>query len=108
MSSGDLTTREKLDRPLVSVYQRHPGTDLPEAGHLVQVGYHDRQSLCYSRTCIYKAERNDVNRELHHKNLMCTGLHMYTHACTELECRGLACMQGFGIVEHDQLTEQVR
>ncbi|MGH0143117.1 UNVERIFIED_CONTAM: hypothetical protein FKN15_053210 [Acipenser sinensis] len=45
VSSADLLTRERLDRPQVQVYQRHAGTQLPEATAIVQGYAALRQSL---------------------------------------------------------------
>ncbi|XP_066916613.1 tektin-like protein 1 [Clytia hemisphaerica] len=36
VSASDLTTRERLDRPQVKCYQRHPGTHLKEAQHIIE------------------------------------------------------------------------
>ena len=42
---SDLTTRERLDRPMVKVHQRHPGNQLPEAGEIVRGGEGLQESL---------------------------------------------------------------
>jgi len=37
VSSSDITTREKLTRPVIRMYHRHPGNELPEASELGKV-----------------------------------------------------------------------
>lgn len=34
---ADLFTHERLDRPIIKVFQRHPGTNMPEAQEIVKV-----------------------------------------------------------------------
>ncbi|OWF39564.1 coiled-coil domain-containing protein 105-like [Mizuhopecten yessoensis] len=45
VTSADMTTRERLDRPLVRVFHRHPGTQLPEAQEVIKNGGGLLQSL---------------------------------------------------------------
>ena len=56
VASSDLSTREKLDRPIISVYQRHPGTNLPEAQEIVKVGLYDNNTpeVIFKKICFLK------------------------------------------------------
>lgn len=38
VSTGDMTSHEKLNRPIIAVFQRHPGTNLPEAQEIIRGG----------------------------------------------------------------------
>ena len=37
MSSADLMSHERLDRPIMKVFQRQPGNNMPEAQEIVKV-----------------------------------------------------------------------
>ncbi|KAL8612139.1 hypothetical protein ACOMHN_021952 [Nucella lapillus] len=45
MMSADLFTRERLERPIIKVFQRHPGNQLPEAQDIIKSGDGLLQSL---------------------------------------------------------------
>lgn len=37
VSSADLLSHERLDRPIIRVFQRHPGNNVPEAREILKV-----------------------------------------------------------------------
>ena len=37
VSSADLMSHERLERPIMKVFQRHPGNNMPEAQEIVKV-----------------------------------------------------------------------
>ena len=43
----DIMTHERLDRPQIRVFQRHPGTQLKEAQEIVRVSVSSISTICY-------------------------------------------------------------
>ncbi|KAM4600427.1 tektin-like protein 1 [Polymixia lowei] len=68
--SGDILSREKLNRPLVQVYQRHPGTQLPEAAQLIQGSAVLRRCLLSSEDELARLQGTCLNlvSDLHGKS----------------------------------------
>ncbi|PAA62177.1 hypothetical protein BOX15_Mlig015195g1 [Macrostomum lignano] len=46
---SDLKAREKLDRPIIRVYQRHPGNQVPEAQEIIKARNYYEDSLLTTR-----------------------------------------------------------
>ena len=68
VSSSDITTREKLTRPVIRMYHRHPGNELPEAGDLCKVGLltHFARALILRYIFdMHKVYKNNRQAELH-------------------------------------------
>ncbi|MEE6512471.1 hypothetical protein FKM82_019484 [Ascaphus truei] len=52
VSSLDISVRERLDRPLVKILQRHPGTQLPESTLISQASASLQRSLESARESV--------------------------------------------------------
>ncbi|XP_036802806.1 coiled-coil domain-containing protein 105-like [Oncorhynchus mykiss] len=64
-----MLSREKLNRPIVNVYHRHPGTQLPEAAHLIQGSSVLRRCLLSSKEELFRLQGTCLERvdNLHSK-----------------------------------------
>eukprot|EP00795_Rhopilema_esculentum_P010852 gene10850-19669_t len=70
VTSKDLETRERLDRPTVSTFQRHPGTQLPEAQEIIEGNNGLKESLdaIGRNIALLKLTQNRLKEDISDKN----------------------------------------